>query len=1036
METKTISTFFHSAWERVRRFCYDKRLYFLVFFLPVLIMGTAYAFFDVHPFGDNSVLVLDLNGQYVYYYEAFRDAFWGKGSSIYNWSRNLSGEMFGIFAYYLASPFMLIICLLPRAMMPTSIMILQLAKIGTASVAFAFYIKKISPKTPRKLSLVVFPTMYALMSYMVVQLMDPMWLDGLIYLPLICWGVHRLVNEGKLLPYIIPLTLMFIAHFYIGYMVGIFTFFYFCCVCLSQEGRKLPKRFFSRCVSFGVGTLISLMCAAFVLIPVYNSLKLGKFEFTDPDFSMATQFDFLTFLTKMFPMSYDTVYPEGLPMVYCGIVAVILTPLFFLNNKITIKEKTSKGLLTLLIVILMYIKPADMAMHGFQVPNWLPFRYSFVFSFLVLIMAFRAFENLDGVTAKNIGGIVFGIVVFLMWCERENYEHFQLFETKQNDNGKSTAVIQGIWISLIAVCVYFAIIYLVKKYPRSKAVCFSMVAVLCVELFANCADTLDKIDKDVAYSKYTSYEPYMSNLRSAVDMMKKYDESPFYRMEATFHRTVNDPIGTGYYGISHSSSTMNAPALKMLQQLGYAYGGHYTKYTGATPITDALFDIKYLMNKTGDNSFNDSRIKIPDNYKLTTDYTVGNMTFEFYKNPNALGLGITANKRITNIKLSDKNPFENQNDVFSAISGNSNRYFTKLKILQTETENVTTSETSDGITKYVPTDSSISECHVDYVVKMNRDSDLYMYLPTKYERSCNVWVQDEDEYIEAESNMDYAGQFFEGDNYSIMNLGKFYKDQEVRIRITIVNDDNEAYWSDQFFYTFDTEGFEKACNEIKKNSLKITEFDDTYLEGTVNSENSEDVLLTTIPYENGWKIKVNGKTVTPQKSLNSLITIPLEKGENKITMKFSPSYWKSSVLISICGFMLMLIVFLVEYKNGKLFKIIMGIFKINYVAVPKIELDLNKKKKKNEIEEPDENNISVDMENYWKLFSDEPDERIVTENDVLPYVSDKDKGKKSNVMEDNASTKNEDDTTDYFSDEDFEKKLREILGDSYKPDKK
>lgn len=1036
MEKKTASSFFLSAWERVRKFCYDKRLYFLVFFLPVVIMGTAYGFFNVHPFGDNSVLVLDLNGQYVYYYEAFRDAFWGKGSTIYNWSRNLSGEMFGIFAYYLASPFMLIICLLPRAIMPTSIMILQLAKIGTASVTFAFYIKKNSPKPPRKLSMVVFPTMYALMSYMVVQLMDPMWLDGLIYLPLICWGVHRLVNEGKIVPYIIPLTLMFIAHFYIGYMVGIFTFFYFCCVCLSQEGRKLPKKFFSRCVSFGVGTLISLMCAAFVLIPVYNSLKLGKFEFTDPDFSMATQFDFLTFLTKMFPMSYDTVYPEGLPMVYCGVAAVILMPLFFLNNKITMKEKTSKGLLALLIVVLMYIKPADMAMHGFQVPNWLPFRYSFVFSFLVLVVAFRAFENLDGITAKNIGGVVFGIVVFLMWCERENYEHFQLFETKENDSGKSTAVIQGIWISLIAVCVYFAIIYLIKKYPKSKAVCFSMVAVMSVELFANCADTLDKIDKDVTYSKYTSYEPYMSNLRSAVEMMKKYDQTPFYRMEATFHRTVNDPIGTGYYGISHSSSTMNAPALKMLQQLGYAYGGHYTKYTGATPMTDALFDIKYLMNKTGDNSFNDSRIKIPDNYKLTTDYTIKNTTFEFYKNPNALGLGIASDKRITNVKLSDKDPFENQNSVFSAISGNSKRYFTKLRILRTEMENVITSQTTDGITKYVPADESISECHVDYVVKMDKDSDLYMYLPTKYERSCNIWVQDEDEYIKADNNMDYAGQFFEGDNYSIMNLGKFYKDQEVRIRITIVNDDNEAYWSDQLFYTFDTDGFEKACDEIKKNSLNIKEFDDRYLEGTVNAENSDEVLMTTIPYEDGWKIKVNGKTVVPQKSLNSLITIPLEKGENTITMKFSPNYWKTSVLISICGFMLLIIVFLFEYKNGKLFKMLLGVFKINYVAVPKIELNLGRKKSENEIQEPDDKNISVDMENYWKLFSDEPDERIVTENDVLPYVNGKENEEEKNVQEKTVSTEKKSDSPKYTDDVDFEKKLKEILGDSYNSDKK
>ena len=81
----------------IKKWCYDKRLYFFVFFLPVAIMFSAYAFFKIHPIGDSSVLVLDLNGQYVYYYEQFRDAFHGNGSFIYNWSRNLSGEMFGVF---------------------------------------------------------------------------------------------------------------------------------------------------------------------------------------------------------------------------------------------------------------------------------------------------------------------------------------------------------------------------------------------------------------------------------------------------------------------------------------------------------------------------------------------------------------------------------------------------------------------------------------------------------------------------------------------------------------------------------------------------------------------------------------------------------------------------------------------------------------------------------------------------------------------------------------------------------------------------
>ncbi|MBP3798969.1 MAG: YfhO family protein [Ruminococcus sp.] len=909
-------------------FCIDRWVYFAVFFLSAGILFGSYAFFRIHPIGDGSVLVLDLNGQYVYYYEHYREAFWGRESWIYSWSRNLSGEMFGIFAYYLASPYMIIIALLPRRMMQTAILILQLSKVGTSAVTFCFFLKKISPKPPKTVSLIIFPMMYALMSYMVVQLMDPMWLDGLIYLPLICHGVHRLVEEGKFTPYIVPLALMFIAHFYIGYMVGIFTFFYFCYVCLNREDRVLPKRFVLRCLQFGVGTIVALMCAMWVLLPVYNSLKLGKFEFTDPDFSLATQFDFLTFITKLFPMTYDTVYPKGMPMIYCGTAVLLLVPLYFMNQLIPVKQKVCDGVLTVILVVLMYIKPWDMAMHGFQVPNWLPFRYSFIFSFMMLVMAFRAFEKLEGITSQNIGGIFFGLMVFLFWCERENYSHFKLFVTRKDTNGDPYNVIQGIWVSMLALAAYFALIYLVKKAPASKVTAISLVVVIGAELFLTAIDTIKKIDIDVAYSKYSSYEPYMSDLNKAVDMIEDFDTDPFYRMEATFHRTVNDAIGTGYKSVSHSSSTMNAPALMTLHRLGYAYGGHYTRYDGSTPLTDALFDIRYLMDKEGNTSYVSTRYKVPPEYKLATELTVEHggkkskdTTFKFYKNPNALGLGVAAQGDIEGVQLGDDDPFDNQNKLFSALTGSDEEFFTPVEVVKSDSENMVTVSTTDGHIKYSPADESNKECHIDYVVRMNRDSDLYMYLPTKYERSCNIWYQPEEDYIDGEYKMEYVGQFFTGDNYSIMKIGRFIEGQDIRVRITVANDENEAYWRDKLFYTFDYEGFSKACDKLKESSFEVTEFEDTALTGSVKAQFDGQKLFTTIPFEEGWSIEVNGKAVTPEKCVDdSLIAIPLDKGENVVKLRFSPSYWRLSQVITIFGVLVLLVIMAAEYKNGLILK--------------------------------------------------------------------------------------------------------------------
>ena len=63
-----------------------------VYFMIYLARG-------ISPFGDSTVLVLDLNGQYVYFFEALRKAVFNWDMSfLYSWERSLGGEFMGIYA--------------------------------------------------------------------------------------------------------------------------------------------------------------------------------------------------------------------------------------------------------------------------------------------------------------------------------------------------------------------------------------------------------------------------------------------------------------------------------------------------------------------------------------------------------------------------------------------------------------------------------------------------------------------------------------------------------------------------------------------------------------------------------------------------------------------------------------------------------------------------------------------------------------------------------------------------------------------------
>jgi uncharacterized membrane protein YfhO len=191
-----------SVWQRFVRFCVgikDSQYVYLcaAFLLPFAIMLGIYACMDIHPFGNNSVLMLDLQAQYIYYYEEIRSLLTEGGSFLYSWKRTLGGEFMGIVAYYGASPFNLLFVLFPKRMIADALMFVNLMKIGSMGLTFGIYIHK--TRKPGEMKTLALATMYALCAYSVVQTLDPMWLDAVVFLPLLILGLEALINEKKII---------------------------------------------------------------------------------------------------------------------------------------------------------------------------------------------------------------------------------------------------------------------------------------------------------------------------------------------------------------------------------------------------------------------------------------------------------------------------------------------------------------------------------------------------------------------------------------------------------------------------------------------------------------------------------------------------------------------------------------------------------------------------------------------------------------------------------------------------------------------
>ena len=123
-------------WTKIKEWEYS--FLALAFLIPLALLWLIFISIEVYPFGENSVLVLDLNGQYVYYFEALRDIVTDGESLLYSWGRALGGEFLGIFAYYLSSPFSFIVALYPKGMITEALLTIVLLKVGCCGATVAF----------------------------------------------------------------------------------------------------------------------------------------------------------------------------------------------------------------------------------------------------------------------------------------------------------------------------------------------------------------------------------------------------------------------------------------------------------------------------------------------------------------------------------------------------------------------------------------------------------------------------------------------------------------------------------------------------------------------------------------------------------------------------------------------------------------------------------------------------------------------------------------------------------------------------------
>lgn len=192
---------------------------FLIMFFVLLSMGISYG-------SERTILASDSFHQYVIFAQALRNILHGADSMFYTFTSGLGVNFFALASYYLGSFLSPLVYFFNLQSMPDAIYLLTLIKFGLIGLAAYFSFHRIYPKIKPFLVLTL-SVSYSLMSFLTSQLELNNWLDVFILLPIVLLGLHRLITQTKPLLYYSALSLLFIQHYYFGYMVAIFVFYYF-----------------------------------------------------------------------------------------------------------------------------------------------------------------------------------------------------------------------------------------------------------------------------------------------------------------------------------------------------------------------------------------------------------------------------------------------------------------------------------------------------------------------------------------------------------------------------------------------------------------------------------------------------------------------------------------------------------------------------------------------------------------------------------------------------------------------------------------
>ncbi len=837
--------------------------------------------------GDMTIFYGDLFIQYIPFIKMFLRALKGQESFWYSFSIYLGSGTALTYTYYTLSPFNLLYLIEAVSIHDMTLIIITL-KLSLAAAAFSFFARRslgLSGHTA-----LLFAPAYALSTFSAAFFIHIMWLDALYMLPVL---VHFTLKEAKgsaekkdHLILTLSFAYLFITNFYIAFMAGVFIAFVFLGAAIDDTiETKNIRAFLIRGFSFAFTVLLATGLCACLLLPaglfLYRNAAPDNFEFQDLKVTLA---DILKrfFIGEMHDLDNTS------PFLYCSIPALLLLPFFFTLKEIPLRKRLISGVIILFYLLSMFLLPLYKFMHAFDYPNYYAFRFTFCLIFLIVSLSAVCFEKY-----RNSGIFIWGLILAVFYTVMMRIEPLYIASSEQVSFPHVTLI-------NISCIIIWCLLFMACSIKKTRLLKILTVLLMLIELTANLGITVKNrgsvIEKRQADLEYATREVIFNDYINA-------DYSPaknnFSRISANHEPLHNAASQFGFGGLNTFSSSDDYELRRLLHNLGIAAPNRVIFEQGYTPVTYALFDTGYYIDFPQSIEGEPTSEELAETIKLTPA-------------ENSVPLIFMASDKSLDYS-SKEDPFINQNEIFSSLTGDTLSFFTPVppEDISMFSFNAAVDMKIEDMKFFYKKNNVINNAALQYKINEKSGNDIYACFS---EKDCSLSLR----------TPAITGEFYGVSHVQRLSQGTILKaateNSNKTVRIRWEDDTADYSCKDIYFYEYtNEEALKTACDILTNKGINITEFNSDHIKGKIHADETFPVFMTTIPYDTDWHIYVDGKEADTSALLEEafLGLEHLVPGEHEIELRYIPSGFKEGLIISIAALLLIIVRYIIYSCKNK-----------------------------------------------------------------------------------------------------------------------